>query len=126
MFGFKKRATKKLYETLTEVKSWHKRTFKDCTLAGQLAKLEEELKEYDNAPDWSHSLAEMADVLIVLGGLDRWKSKIGEYMLQGFLSQANTRTIELWNVTVKAKLDINKRRIWKKKADGSYHHIKGK
>lgn len=65
---------------LNSIKRWHEKTFPDATLAGQLAKLEEEIEETlktDPNKDKAAFFEEIADVLIVCAGLRRFNSKIG-------------------------------------------------
>lgn len=64
---------------LNSIKRWHEKTFPDATLAGQLAKLEEEICESLKVgkKDKAALFEEIADVLIVCAGLRRFDSKIG-------------------------------------------------
>lgn len=56
---------------LDSIKRWHQKTFPDATLAGQLAKLEEEISESlkTSPKDKAAFFEEIADILIVCAGL---------------------------------------------------------
>ena len=61
-----------LKKKLEEIKEWNAETFPDATPEGQLAKLDEEFGELDEAKTMEEREKELADIFIVLGGLLRW------------------------------------------------------
>jgi len=80
-------------------------TFPDATSVEHLKKLKQETDETINSPD---DISEYADCLLTL---------FGAAYRQGFTYG------ELMNATRK-KLEIVKKRKWKKMSDGTYQHIK--
>lgn len=101
-----------------EIKEWHEKTFPDATLSGQLIKLEEELKELDEAQSVEESLKEMADVYIVCCGLDRWDSKVSEILQLHFITVITEDLVK----AIKAKHEKNLKRVWVKTQEGTFHH----
>ena len=134
LFGKNKKAEKELknilllalYQELDSIKEWNEETFPDATLAGQLAKLEEEFKELAEAKEMEEKEKELADIFIVLGGLLRWGSRLGNYVLNNLLDKMPTGVLENLLKAIDAKMEVNKERtrkgLWKKQPDGSYHH----
>lgn len=61
----------KFDEEMEKIKKWNEKTFPDATMAGQLMKLEEELREFTETKTQKEQTKELADVFIVLGGLKR-------------------------------------------------------
>lgn len=106
---------------LEEIKKWHEKTFPDATLAGQLAKLEEEINENLNA-DKESFLEEVADVLIVCAGLLRFDSKIGVATTNKYVEHANSDILAKIINAIQKKMEKNKKRKWKKTEDGRFHH----
>ena len=111
---------------LDKIKKWNEETFPEATLGGQLEKLEEEINELCNAKEFEDKRKELADVFIVLGGLRRWKSLVGN-------SQENQLTKDMPQVglvdlliKIEEKMEINRKRIWKKSGDGKFHHEEAK
>lgn len=107
-------------ERLENIKKWHARTFPKATLATQILKLEEELKEAKTAPEKKFA-QEVADIFIVCAGLKRWSSLIAEFFIDKFLTQASTETILLMLEEIEKKMKINKKRRWNEK-NGYYRH----
>ena len=111
-------------ETIDTIIQWHKQTFKDATLEGQINKYAEETNEFMNT-DRYEDLLELADMVIVCAGIMRFNKKLGSIFLQ------NTYVIswdigeydmtELWDA-VEKKMEKNHNRIWQKQDNGSYHH----
>lgn len=110
---------------LKSIKQWNAETFPDATPEGQLAKLDEEFGELDEAKTQEEMEKELADMFIVLGGLLRWKSRIGNYITNSLLETMPTGILEKLLKAIDAKMEVNKERtrkgLWKK-TDGSYHH----
>lgn len=107
---------------LDDIKKWNEETFPDATLGEQLEKLEEEINELCNAKEFEDKRKELADVFIVLGGLRRWKSLVGN-------SQENQLTKDMPQIglvdlliKIEEKMEINRKRVWKKSGNGTFHH----
>lgn len=116
----------KFEKQMNEIMKWNEETFPDATLAGQLAKLEEEFDEYYKATTPEEEMKELADVFIVLAGLRRWDSIIGTRSEKDTLYRMPLKLIEELHQRIQGKMEINKERtrkgVWKKQPDGSYHH----
>lgn len=114
-------------ETIDTIIQWHKKTFPDATLEGQINKYAEETNEFMNT-DFNEDLLELADMVIVCAGIMRFNKKLGSCFLQ------NTYAIcweigeydmtELWDA-VEKKMEKNRKRVWKKTDAGNYHHENG-
>ena len=110
-------------ETMDTIIQWHKQTFPDATLDGQIIKYAEETNEFMRAD--LGDLSELADMVIVCAGIMRFAKRLGGCFLQ------NTYTIcweigeydmtDLWD-EVDKKMQINRKRIWQKQLDGTFHH----
>lgn len=115
-----------LKKKLEEIKEWNAETFPDATPEGQLAKLDEEFGELDEAKTMEEREKELADIFIVLGGLLRWKSRVGDYIANNLLDKMPNEILEKILKAIDAKMEVNKERtrkgLWKKQPDGSYHH----
>lgn len=110
---------------LAEVMLWHKKTFKDATVGGQLLKLEEEYKELAEAVEnenGDETFKEIADVLIVCAGLVRLGSMIGKVNTEATLDKMDIK--ELYNTleAIRAKMEVNRARKWDKLKDGRFKH----
>lgn len=113
-----------------EVLQWHKATFEEskCTFASQLLKLEEELRELENATidGVDAFLEETVDVLIVSYVLHhRYKSEIGRTVFAYIEADVQMHCPEMYSKIeqlVREKLEINKRRMWVFE-NGKYHHV---
>lgn len=100
-----------------EIIEWHTKTFTDATIEGQLIKLEEEMNEFLNSETKEEKLKEAADIYIVLCGLKRWDSYIGNFVKDFWFTPVPT----LYNAVVE-KMNKNKARVWTKTTEGIYHH----
>lgn len=107
----------KLNKLLDEIKEWNAETFPDTTLTGQLCKLEEEMLEYKTSP----SEEEAADIFIVLGGLRRFNSAIGDWIFKDFIYR-NGSSYKWLIGAINKKMEVNRARKWHKTDNGSYHH----
>lgn len=115
--------TSLINEELKKVKKWNEKTFPDATMAGQLMKLEEELKELKEAGmDKKEFYKELADVFIVLGGLSRWDSLIGNIITHLYLDNASSNIRRKILKAIRRKMDINRKRTWTKSGDGKFQH----
>lgn len=110
---------------LNSIKRWHEKTFPDATLAGQLAKLEEEICEYLKVgkKDKAALFEEIADVLIVCAGLRRFDSKIGISIENNYLNNATPDILLVIDLAIIQKMNKNRKRKWEKTEDGRFHHI---
>lgn len=127
MFGksiFEDVLSDKIRMELENIREWNKKTFPDATLAGQLMKLEEEINEFCMAKKDKKQDEELADVFIVLGGLRRWNSRIGAYYENTLLEDMTLLTMHKLYNSIKHKMEINRKRVWKKSGDGKFHHKK--
>lgn len=124
-FEKRKNVIKLLNLKLDEVSRWNQQAFKNATLAGQLAKLEEEMRKCENTDAESEGL-QLADIFIVIGGLRRFNSLIGQEMFEAYVKKAKTKDIETLIESIDKKMKINRKRskrwVWKQMPDGSYHH----
>lgn len=110
---------------LNSIKRWHEKTFPDATLAGQLAKLEEEICESlkVSKKDKATLFEEIADVLIVCAGLRRFDSKIGISIENNYLNNATPDILSVIDLAIIQKMNKNRKRKWEKTEDGRFHHI---
>lgn len=110
---------------LNSIKRWHEKTFPDATLAGQLAKLEEEICESLKVgkKDKAALFEEIADVLIVCAGLRRFDSKIGISIENNYLNNATPDILLVIDLAIIQKMNKNRKRKWEKTEDGRFHHI---
>lgn len=114
-----------LQNQLEEIKKWNEETFPDATLAGQLAKLEEEFIEFDeaiNGGNVEEIRKEMADIFIVLGGLRRWESRIGGMITNSMLEGMPATVFDGLLKGIAKKMEINRNRTWEKSGDGRFQH----
>ena len=114
-----------LHCELEEIKQWNEETFPDATLGGQLAKLEEEFEEFFTAKEIEDQRKEMADIFIVLGGLRRWKSRIGNNQEITLTEDMPIEVLSNLLFEIDKKMEINRKRVWKKSGDGKFHHKEG-
>lgn len=130
LFGKNKKAEKELKnilllalrQELDSIKEWNEETFPDATLGGQLLKLEEEYEEYFSAKSQEEERKELADIFIVLGGLRRWESRIGNCIVNTMVENMPLSILLELLPSIKTKMDINRKRVWKKSGDGKFHH----
>lgn len=113
---------KELEEELKKVTQWHKKTFPNADKAGQLLKLEEELKEAKQSQTEKEAYKELADVFIVLAGLDRFKSFIGGTLYGLLCDEINSQEKKALLKAIREKMKINRARKWDKLKDGRFKH----
>lgn len=65
---------------------------------------------------------ERADVFIVLAGLRRWRSIIGKHYEDELIENTSLEKLAELYADVDAKMEINRKRVWKKSGDGKFHH----
>lgn len=97
-----------------------KKLFPLATYDGQIAKLEEELKEFRGGDP-----EELADVIIVCFGLLTFKSEIGRFLLKTIAHDLSSDTLTGRHILkiVDKKIDKNLGRTWVYEG-GKYHHQK--
>lgn len=110
---------------LEKIKEWNEETFPDATLGGQLEKLEEEFEEWLSAKNKEETSKEFADIFIVLGGLRRWKSYIGSNQEITLTENMPIEVLGNLLIDINKKMEINRKRVWKKSGDGKFHHKEG-
>lgn len=113
-------------ETIQTIIDWHTEMFPDATLDGQLAKFDEERKEFDNT-SWGvwDEVEELGDMFIVACGIMRFDMKQGMSALEEVffkLGVTNYTSDDLWHAVVE-KMKKNRARVWKKTGEGTYHHV---
>ena len=119
---------------------WHKQTFPNATLETQLRKVEDELREMDEAArafledetKLQDAIDETADVWISAVVLrERFESYIGSMILHVILDLLNGSgfdedlcelCVENVKFAVNAKMDKNVKREWKETTPGYYQH----
>lgn len=110
---------------LKSVTKWHKKTFADATIGGQLLKLEEEYKELVeaiNKDDEKATYKELADVLIVCAGLVRLDSVLGNILIAHTLDKMSNDELRETLKGIRKKMKINRARKWEKLKDGRFKH----
>ena len=118
-------------ESILSIAQWHKDMFPDATLDGQRLKWMEEKRE------WKESLRpvtkdlvcgdvkELADMFIVACGLTRFSDAEAMFCFSSVVQELYSSlftTSDLENA-IDEKMEHNRARIWKKQANGSYHHV---
>lgn len=115
----------RLDKEVDRAKNWFEKTFKDIKMSGQLLKLEEELREIRRAPK-EEEKKELADVLIVIGGLRKFNSVLGNTLFNLIVDRMSFDEVAEMIELVNDKMIINKCRKWYKTKDGRYRHVKNK
>lgn len=111
-------------ETFKTIAKWHKETFPDATLEGQIKKYDEEKSEFETATG-EDRLTELADMVIVSAGVYRFDRDFGSFLCARtymIASDAGFDMTELWHAIDK-KMETNRRRVWQKTEDGRFHHV---
>lgn len=112
-------------ETIETIIKWHRDTFADGTLEGQKAKFEEELNEYRE----DKTMLELADMFIVACGIARFDSIAAlEYFAVVFKALLEWKIVGAWGVlqeVLNTKMKKNRKRVWNKSGNGTYHHENG-
>lgn len=109
-------------ETIETIIQWHRETFPDATLEGQLEKFEDERVEYGE----SESLEELADLFIVACGIARF-----DYVVALRAFWFVEKVLDIWTEAsvsryalqeaVEQKMQINRKREWVI-GKGNYQH----
>lgn len=106
------------------ISEWHRKTFPNETLEGQLLKMNEELLELRNCDinNTEDFLEEIADCLICASALSgRFNSPIGNFVVCCLLEDADEVMRKSIGLAVSLKMKENLKRTWKKKK-GVYRH----
>lgn len=110
-------------ETVFSIAQWHQETFPDCELEDQIAKFDEENKEYEE----SNSMEELADMFIVACGICRFDTitAMAYFQIVGELlgDREEIAATVLFNIAIEKKMAKNRSRVWEKTTQGSYHHV---
>lgn len=113
-------------ETIDTIIRWHSETFKDATLDGQIEKWNEESKEFRETQ--YTDAHELADMFIVACGIARFDINMGLYCfaeIYDFLGSDIPFDIKELIKAVNEKMQKNRKRIWNKTGNGTYHHENG-
>lgn len=115
-------------ETIDTIIQWQKETFPDADLEGQKQKWKEEYKEYLYTEiNTEEELFEIADMIIVSAGIARFDYWLGlDYLYETFAITYKRCgwCVNVWEA-VEKKMEKNRKRVWKKQDNGSYHHENG-
>lgn len=110
---------------MQDIAKWHKETF-DTTHEAQLLKLAEEVKEVHNSPNRDEWFKEMADVFFVLAALiHRYNDITADAIFHTLWAVSNQDNQKRFYDELTKKFEKNKKRIWVKQPDGTYHHKEG-
>ena len=102
----------------------HEKLFPNATLESQVWKLEEETKEFQSAETEQDEMKELADVLIVCGGLYRWCPLVAKTQADAVYSAIyyiDVNVLDFEN-EVNRKWQINLKRKWEWNGK-TYKHI---
>lgn len=116
-------------ESIESIARWHKETFPDETLLGQLNKFQEEKKEWQASQHITETgaimgdVSELADMFIVACGISRfghidamWNfARVAHELEHSCFSSGDLEH------AIDEKMEINRSRKWKH-IDGNYHH----
>jgi hypothetical protein len=104
---------------LEKLSKEHEQLFPNATAESQLWKLEEEIREFDDAYGYEDEIKEAADVEIVCAGLYRWFPLFVWHFLDGF--ECMDYNWSLVHAEVNRKWEVNKKRKWVWNGK-TYHH----
>lgn len=114
-------------ETIQSIIEWHTKTFPEATLDGQKTKFDEEIEEYTKAEKQADIANEMADLFIVACGIARFDN-IAATAYFALVWHAYKESFILrpdFEKALNEKMAKNRKRVWNKTAEGTYHHEKG-
>lgn len=116
-----------MQETIKSIIEWHTKTFPDATLAGQKAKFDEEIIEYNKAETQAEIASELADLFIVACGIARFNNiQATTYFALVWHAYSHSFIIESdFEEALNKKMAKNRKRVWNKTAEGTYHHENG-
>lgn len=93
---------------LCEIAESHKELFPNATPESQFWKLEEEIAEFENCENDKQAIKELADIMIVCGGLYRWFPKTAMAVAIRFVESMGMYPEE----EVNRKWSVNLKRKW--------------
>lgn len=103
----------------------HAELFPKATAESQFVKLEEEITELEEAKTGIQTIKELADIIIVCAGLNRWFPKTARAIAKGFYKYAQYEELdELVEAEIKRKWNVNQLREWV--WDGKTYQHKGR
>lgn len=97
----------------------HEKLFPNATLESQVWKLEEEIKEFEDACK-GDEINELADIIIVLGGLYRWCPRVAYHFYDGLTCMDYNWSLIEEEVNCKWQINLKRKWEWNGK---TYHHI---
>lgn len=103
----------------------HKKLFPNATLESQVWKLEEEITEWSHTKNYEDGLREIADIVIVCGGLLRWCPALARNISYHFVDEPRCEVYggrEAIEKEVNRKWQINLKRKWEWNGK-TYHHV---
>lgn len=104
-----------------DIAEWHKETFPDADVEGQVLKLSEEFEEFKNAPR-EDAPKEIADCFIVAASLAfRFNNALGKAIFVFFMKNLESKCLG----EINKKMKINRSRKWVRLGDGRYKHVEG-
>ena len=113
-------------ESINTIIEWHKQTFPDATLEGQVKKFKEEYDEYYAG---QQNICELADMYIVACGIARFDGVVAleffAIVYQIMRQWTVIGAIYLFKEMIDKKMKKNRKRIWNKTGNGTYHHENG-
>lgn len=113
-------------ETIYSIMDWHSKTFPDATLEGQIVKYNEESKEFVSTN--YQDITELADLFIVACGIARFDIHQGLFYFADVYDWYNADidlSPEALQAAIDKKMEKNRKRVWNKTAEGTYHHENG-
>lgn len=112
-------------ETIETIIAWHRETFPMADLQGQLAKFDDEVKEFWECELQSEEAAtELADCFIVACGIARFSAAeaAGAFSFVDSYIAAEIKFKEMFENAIQNKMAINRKRKWSV-GNGKYQHV---
>ena len=104
---------------LEQMAKEHENLFPNATLESQVWKLEEEISEFFDAPKCD-KIKELADIVIVLGGLYRWCPIVSDNFFDGLTCMDYNWSLVEEEVNRKWQINLKRKWEWNGK---TYKHI---
>lgn len=111
-------------ESIETIIKWHRDTFPDANLDGQIEKYNEEYDEFYSSDTAEDMISELADMFIVVCGIARFSAMDALFYFHEVdheLGKSNISFQDLSNAIDK-KMEKNRKRVWAKTQEGAYHH----
>lgn len=111
-------------ETILSIAKWHEETFPDATLDGQIEKYNEEYDEFYEADTPKDAVVELADMFIVVCGIARFSAMDALFYFHEVDHELgiNSISFEQLSNAVDKKMEKNRKRVWVKTGEGTFHH----